>query len=126
MNASSFLGLTTGGAHRSEYFHTNLVVCGNLGRLAFLDAEKEMGTINSIAADKICEYGSIHYILSLLRDPEEDTENLRRELDVVKEDAQKSLEAAEKINKRFSDWYLFIQTLEEVCSHIQSTLNTRG
>ncbi|KAK0648356.1 hypothetical protein B0T16DRAFT_408077 [Cercophora newfieldiana] len=102
----------------SQYFHTNLVACGNLGRLAFLDAESEMGTINSIAADKISEYGSIQYILNLLQhDPKGAKQRLRRELEVIRGDSQASLEAAKRIEKRFRGWYLFILTLEEVCSN---------
>lgn len=107
--------------YRSDYFHTNLVECGNIGRLAFLDAEKYMATIRDLALESTSPHGSISYIITLLQNPDKSKQSLCQELEVVKRDAKTGLDAARKLGERFRYWYLFIQALERVCSIIKST-----
>jgi hypothetical protein len=78
--------------YRSKYFHTNLQHCSDVGRLAFLDAQRRMSTIAATAQRMIGEQGSIGYIIDLLEDPE---------------DARYDLKPIE-IKAKFEYWYLVL------------------
>jgi hypothetical protein len=105
---------------RSPYFHTSLQHCSNVGRLAFLDAQKNMNTINTIANTIMEEDGPISYIVELLEDPEDAVDNLKPELEKVKDKATKSRELCEDIKKKFEFWHLMIDHLGLVALNLGS------
>ena len=105
---------------RSTYFHTNLQHCSDIGRLAFLDAQKRMNSIRSIAKTMIAEEGRISYIIDLLEDIEDARYNLRPEMDALAKTAKDCQMNAEEITKKFAYW-------EQVIIHLkQASLTQKG
>ena len=98
---------------RSQYFHTNLKHCSNIGRLAFLDAQSGMNTIQATARSLIAEEGSICRIIELLEDPEDARRNLKPEIEALKESAKKCLDNAQAIKSKFAYWHVVIMHLQE-------------
>ena len=105
---------------RSKYFHTNLQHCSDVGRLAFLDAQKRMNKINSVARTMMEDGGSISYIVELLEDPEDAKHNLKPEMEQVRNTAKDCRENCEAIKQKFEYWYLVINHLG------QTALDLRG
>jgi hypothetical protein len=85
--------------------------CSDLGRLAFLDAQKRMNTINTIARALMEDGGKISYIVELLEDPADARNNLKPEMDAVKARAIECSNECEEIKKRFDYWHLVINHL---------------
>jgi hypothetical protein len=94
--------------YRSKYFHTNLQHCSDVGRLAFLDAQRRMSTIAATAQRMIGEQGSIGYIIDLLEDPEDARYDLKPEIEALKETAKECLVSAIEIKAKFEYWYLVL------------------
>ncbi|KAH8645552.1 hypothetical protein BGZ61DRAFT_542705, partial [Ilyonectria robusta] len=104
----------------SKYFHTNLQHCSDVGRLAFLDAQKRMNKINRVARTMMEDGGSVSYIVELLEDPEDAKLNLKPELDEVKKTAVDCREECEDVKKKFEYW-------QRVIIHLsQTALDLRG
>jgi hypothetical protein len=79
-----------------------------------------MNTIRATAQSMIAVEGSIAHIIDLLEDPEDARYNLKPEIDSIKRTANKCLQSAEAITKKFEYWYLVILHLH------QTSLSKKG
>jgi len=94
--------------------------CSDIGRLAFLEAQKRMNSLRSTAQSMIEEEGSIGYIIDLLEDSEDARYNLKPEVDRVRAMANDCLKNAKAITDKFEYWHLVI------CHLKQTSLTQRG
>jgi len=116
--ALQLITLTT--SCRSKYFHTNLQHCSDVGRLAFLDAQKRMNKINSVARSMMDDGGNISYIVQLLEDPDDAKHNLKPELEEVKNTASKCRKECEDMKEKFEYWQSLIIYLSNATLDLHS------
>ncbi|KAF9777121.1 hypothetical protein IL306_004604 [Fusarium sp. DS 682] len=95
----------------SEYFRTNLQHCADIGRLAFLDAQKRMNNLQSVARSMIAPEGTIAYIIDLLGDLEDAEDNLPGAMKRLETNAENFKADAEAITKKFEYWERVIMHL---------------
>ncbi|KAH7077657.1 hypothetical protein BKA63DRAFT_564232 [Paraphoma chrysanthemicola] len=95
----------------SPYFHTNLLHCSDLGRSAFLEAQKRMSKINSTAFSLMEDGGQVGYLIELLEDPEDAKMNLKPAMQELKAQAEKCGNEVAQIQKKFEYWHLVINHL---------------
>ncbi|KAF4950800.1 hypothetical protein FGADI_7933 [Fusarium gaditjirri] len=95
----------------SEYFRTNLQHCADIGRLAFLDAQKRMNNLQSVARSMIAPEGTIAYIIDLLGDLEDAEDNLPGAMKRLETNAENFKADAEAISKKFDYWEKVIMHL---------------
>ncbi|RKK15262.1 hypothetical protein BFJ65_g11802 [Fusarium oxysporum f. sp. cepae] len=95
----------------SEYFRTNLQHCADIGRLAFLDAQKRMNNLQSVARSMIAPEGTIAYIIDLLGDLEDAEDNLPGAMKRLETNAENFKADAEAITKKFDYWEKVIMHL---------------
>lgn len=103
---------------RSTSLKANLVRCGNLGRVAFIEAEKSMSGIQLGSSET---EDTVKVIMGLLIDPEAQVKTLMRHTNDLKETADTCLEYAVLVDKRFDEWLAFVMELEEVCTDHQTS-----
>ncbi|KAF4335310.1 hypothetical protein FBEOM_10857 [Fusarium beomiforme] len=103
----------------SEYFRTNLQHCADIGRLAFLDAQKRMNNLQSVARSMIAPEGVIAYIIDLLGDLEDAQDNLPDAMKRLELNAKNFKADAEAMTKKFEYW-------ERVIMHIHKNSQDAG
>jgi septal ring factor EnvC (AmiA/AmiB activator) len=108
---------------RSNYFHTNLQHCSDVGRLAFLEAQKRMNSLRSISKTIISDRGRISFIIDLLEDIEDARDNLKPEMDALAKSAKDCQINAEEIGKRFEYWESVIIHLKQCSLSHKGTLH---
>jgi hypothetical protein len=106
--------------NRSTFFHTNLLHCSDLGRLAFLEAQNRMSRINSTATSMMIDGGQIGYIIELLEDLEDARLNLKPEMEELKAQASKCGIEVTQIKGKFDYWYRVILHLSKSALDIHS------
>ncbi|KJZ68254.1 hypothetical protein HIM_12358 [Hirsutella minnesotensis 3608] len=99
----------------SQYFHTNLQHCADIGRLAFLEAEKRMNKLQSAARSIIAEGGTITYIIDLLNDVEDARKNLPGTIKKLATNAEIFKKDAQVITEKFDYWQKVIMHLDKSC-----------
>ncbi|KAH7088202.1 hypothetical protein FB567DRAFT_333287 [Paraphoma chrysanthemicola] len=104
-------GIEKVGKLPSPYFHTNLLHCSDLGRSAFLEAQKRMSKINSTAFSLMEDGGQLGYLIELLEDPEDAKRNLKPAMQELKAQAEKCGHEVAHIQKKFEYWHLVINHL---------------
>ncbi|KAI1855398.1 hypothetical protein JX266_000263 [Neoarthrinium moseri] len=98
----------------------NLVECGNMGRMAFLEAENGMGVIQ-LTSQVI--NGKINEIVPTIADPVSAKKMLRPQLETLKSGANTCLNSAIAMDKKFEDWLLYVCEMHAAC--VQQENNTR-
>ncbi|KAK1777277.1 hypothetical protein QBC45DRAFT_417155 [Copromyces sp. CBS 386.78] len=96
----------------------NLVECGNMGRMAFIAAEKGMGTIQ--LTSKVIN-GKINDILATIGEPESAKKMLRPQLNTLKQGSTTCLEEAQKMDKEFEAWLLYVCEMHAACVQQENT-----
>ncbi|KAF4949191.1 hypothetical protein FGADI_9048 [Fusarium gaditjirri] len=96
----------------------NLVECGNLGRMAFLEAEDKMGIIQ-LTSQVI--NGKINDIIPTIADPPSAKKMLRPQLQTISRGAQTCLDASIAMDKRFTDWLLYVCEMHAACVQQENT-----
>ncbi|KJZ79754.1 hypothetical protein HIM_00468 [Hirsutella minnesotensis 3608] len=99
----------------SQYFHTNLQHCADIGRLAFLEAETRMNKLQSAARSMIAEGGTITYIIDLLNDVEDARINLPGVIEKLATNAEIFKRDAQAITEKFGYWERVIMHLDKSC-----------
>ncbi|KAF8174179.1 hypothetical protein K438DRAFT_2023232 [Mycena galopus ATCC 62051] len=90
----------------------NLVECGNLGRFAFLEAEKGMGTIQ--LTSQIINR-KINDIIQCLGDPASAKRTLKPQLNAVGDATQQCLESAIAMDEKFDKWLKYVSEMHAAC-----------
>jgi hypothetical protein len=85
--------------------------CSDLGRLAFLEAQRRMYKINRIAESMMEEGGGIGYVIELLEDPDDAVDNLKPAMEEIQTTAKECRENCQEITKRFEYWHAVINHL---------------
>ncbi|KAK0660478.1 hypothetical protein QBC41DRAFT_383707 [Cercophora samala] len=98
----------------------NLIECGNLGRMAFIQAETGMGTIR-LASTMID--GKIQDIVKVIGDPISARKTLKSQLNTLKKGADTCLEQAKLMDQKFEHWLLYVCELHAACVQEQGTTN---
>lgn len=86
--------------------------CAKIGRRAFLEAEHFMVKVRAAAMANIGHSGSISSIVELIRDLDDDTTELQREMSNIKNCADDCTAAADQLNQGIRHWDNFIVDLE--------------
>ncbi|OAL46817.1 hypothetical protein IQ07DRAFT_682939 [Pyrenochaeta sp. DS3sAY3a] len=106
-------GMEHVGTLPSKYFHTNLMHCSDIGRLAFLDAQNRMQKISVVSRSMMKDGGRLSYIVELLEDAEDAKYNLKPEMELLKKQATECSEECELIQKKFEYWHFVINHLSK-------------
>lgn len=85
--------------------------CSDIGRLAFLDAQKRMHGINTAAKGVMADGGRISYIVELLEDLDDAKENLKPEMEALKKQAEECKQECTEIQQKFVYWHQVINHL---------------
>ncbi|CAM1508181.1 Fc.00g050290.m01.CDS01 [Cosmosporella sp. VM-42] len=109
---------------RSKRFHISLQHCCDIGRLAFLDAHKQMNSVRSTLHAMIAEAGSIGFIVELLEDPEDARYNLKPEIVQVRKIASDCLKNTKAITDKFEYWRMVTCHLKQT-SLTMSAITTK-
>ncbi|KIW00834.1 uncharacterized protein PV09_07594 [Verruconis gallopava] len=83
----------------------------DIGRLAFLDAQKRMHKISVVARSMMKDGGRLSYIVELLENEEDAKDNLKPEMELLKKQAADCSKECEEIQKKFEYWYYVINHL---------------
>ncbi|TVY67615.1 hypothetical protein Focb16_v002486 [Fusarium oxysporum f. sp. cubense] len=103
---------------RYTSIQANLVECGNMGRMAFLEAEDKMGVIQ-LTSQVI--NGKINDIIPTIADPPSAKKMLRPQLQTLSRGAQTCLDASIAMDKKFTDWLLYVCEMHAACVQQEST-----
>ncbi|KAI5920341.1 hypothetical protein F4810DRAFT_703039 [Camillea tinctor] len=91
----------------------NLIECGNIGRMAFLEAEKGMGVIQ--LTSQVIDH-KINDIVRCIGDPISAKKMLRPQLSTLKSGAASCLQRAMDIDKKFEEWLLYVCEIHAACA----------
>ncbi|KAL5589346.1 hypothetical protein FOVSG1_011213 [Fusarium oxysporum f. sp. vasinfectum] len=103
---------------RYTSIQANLVECGNMGRMAFLEAEDKMGVIQ-LTSQVI--NGKINDIIPTIADTPSAKRMLRPQLQTLSRGAQTCLDASIAMDKKFTEWLLYVCELHAACVQQEST-----
>ncbi|KAH8585713.1 hypothetical protein B0O99DRAFT_696204 [Bisporella sp. PMI_857] len=117
-------GINPVGSLPSYYLYTNLQHLGDLGRHAFLDAQKHMSYLESVSRTMIGESGSIGYIVELLEDPEDAKVHLGPEIQRIKDVANGCYVNATEVVRKFNYWDLVICHIQKAVMNLNSAKQT--
>ncbi|RFN45623.1 hypothetical protein FIE12Z_10125 [Fusarium flagelliforme] len=103
---------------RFNSLQANLVECGNMGRMAFMETESKMGAI-TLTTQGVIE--KINDIIRTIYDPQSATRMLRPQFQTVSRGAEDCLQASIAMDQKFTDWLLFACELYVGCVRQEST-----
>ncbi|KAH7174207.1 uncharacterized protein B0J16DRAFT_417757 [Fusarium flagelliforme] len=103
---------------RFNSLQANLVECGNMGRMAFMEVESKMGAI-TLTTQAVIE--KINDIIPTIYDPQSARRMLRPQFQTVSRGAEDCLQASIAMDKKFADWLLFACELYAACVRQEST-----
>ncbi|OBS29597.1 hypothetical protein FPOA_03534 [Fusarium poae] len=96
----------------------NLIECGNMGRFAFIEAESKMGHMQMISQ---AVHGKISDIIPTIGDAYSAKKMLRPQVQHLSRSAQTCLEASIGMDKKFTEWLLYVCELHAACVQHEGT-----
>ncbi|KAF3167125.1 hypothetical protein TWF225_012050 [Orbilia oligospora] len=102
----------------SESLQAGLVECSNLGRFAFLEAEKGMGRISTMASRMVM--ADCQAVIECLNSPPNAKKFLALRMNQLKKAAVDCHETAQLMDRKFEEWLLYICKFYVSCVEQQS------
>ncbi|WEW56311.1 hypothetical protein PRK78_001754 [Emydomyces testavorans] len=110
------LKLPSNGQIEQTSLRTALMDCSNLGRLAFVEAQKKMNQVSRISEGICGPDGTVQNILEDLEDDNLIVHSLQQQLDELKRSSQECSLIAKDVNAKFTAWRDYALRLRSACT----------